>query len=509
MRLDEHAVQVAVRAGVDDRRLLGDRQRRALVLVQRRDQALTAGQRALGRGVEVGAELGERLELAVLRELELQAAGDAAHRLHLRVAAHARHRDADVDGRAHAGEEQRRLEEDLAVGDRDDVRRDVGGHVAGLRLDDRQRGERAAAEVVVELHRALEQAAVQVEDVARVRLATRRAAQQQRHLAVRVRVLREVVVRDERGLAVVEEVLGHRAAGVRREELDRRGLVGRRGDDDRGVQRARLRERLGELHDRRQALADRDVHRDDAGVLVVDDRVDRDRRLARLAVADDELALTAADRDHRVDGLQAGLQRLGDRLTLHDARGLELGRAQLARLDVALAVQRLAERGDDAAEEGLADRDLEELVRALDGVALDDVLPVAEEHGAHVVGLEVQRQAAHAVRELEHLERHAVLEAVDARDAVAHGEDGADLGQLGRSLVEPLDAALEDGGDLVGLDLHGLSQCLLGGKLARVRRSPWRPAVAGARGGCGWTRRGSGCRRAGRHRRGSPARRGR
>ena len=52
---------------------------------------------------------------------------------------------------------------------------------------------------------------MEVEDVARKRLATRRAAQQQRELAVGVRVLREVVVDDQRVLPVVEEVLAHRA----------------------------------------------------------------------------------------------------------------------------------------------------------------------------------------------------------------------------------------------------------------------------------------------------------
>ena len=41
--------------------------------------------------------------------------------------------------------EQIRLEEDLPVGDRDDVGRDVRGQVARLGLDDRQRGKRAAA----------------------------------------------------------------------------------------------------------------------------------------------------------------------------------------------------------------------------------------------------------------------------------------------------------------------------------------------------------------------------
>ena len=451
------AVQVAVGRGVEHRDLVGDRHRLALVLVERLHEPLAAGQRLLRVRVEVGAELGERLEVAVLGELDLELAGHLLHRRDLRVAAHARHRDADVDGRAHAGVEEVGLEEDLPVGDRDDVGRDVGRHVAGLRLDDRQRRQRAAPEVVVELDRALEQARVEVEDVARVGLATRRAAQQQRHLPVGVGVLGEVVVDHQRVLAVVEEVLRHRAAGVGRHVLDRRRLVGRGGDDDRAVERPRVLERLREADDGRHALPDRDVDRDDVLVLVVDDRVDRDRGLAGLAVADDQLALAAADRDHAVDRLQAGLQRLLHRLALDDARGLELRRARRVGLDVALAVERVAERVDDAPEQALADRDLELLAGALDGVALDDLGPVAEQHRADAVGLEREREAGDVVGQLEHLERLAVLEAVDARDAVADRQDGADLGQVGAALVEALDAALQDGRDLVWLDLQGES----------------------------------------------------
>ena len=126
-------------------------------------------------------------------------------------------------------------------------------------------------------------------------------------------------------------------------------------------------------------------------------------------------------------------------------------------LDVALAVERVAERVDDAAEQALADRDLELLAGALDGVALDDLGPVAEQHRADAVGLEREREAGHVVGQLEHLERLAVLEAVDARDAVADRQDGADLGQVGAALVEALDAALQDGRDLVWLDLQGES----------------------------------------------------
>jgi hypothetical protein len=49
---------------------------------------------------------------------------------------------------------------------------------------------------------------------------------------------------------------------------------------------------------------------------------------------------------------------------------------------------------------------------------------------------------------------------VHAGDAVADGQDRADLGQVRAALVEPLDAALEDAGDLVGLDLHLFSSVL-------------------------------------------------
>ena len=73
-----------------------------LRLLEQLDQARAAGELRLRRGVEVGAEGRERLQLAVLREVEAQAAGHLLHRLELGRAADAGHRDADVDGRADA-----------------------------------------------------------------------------------------------------------------------------------------------------------------------------------------------------------------------------------------------------------------------------------------------------------------------------------------------------------------------------------------------------------------------
>src|SRR3546814_4011355 len=83
-----------------------------------------------------------------------------------------------------------------------------------------------------------------------------------------------------------------------------------RGGDHGGVRhRAVFFELAHDVGDRAGLLADRDVDALHARRLLVDDRVDRQRGLAGLTIADDQLALTAADRHHRVDGLVAGLHR--------------------------------------------------------------------------------------------------------------------------------------------------------------------------------------------------------
>src|SRR6185312_14126570 len=116
------------------------------------------------------------------------------------------------------------FEEDLAVRDRDDVRRDIGGDVVRLRLDDRQRGQRAAAILLVQAGGTLQEAGVQVEDIARIRLAARRAAQQQGDLAVCPGVLGEIIVDDQRVATRLHHFLADGAARVRGDVPLRRGV---------------------------------------------------------------------------------------------------------------------------------------------------------------------------------------------------------------------------------------------------------------------------------------------
>ena len=308
--------------------------------------------------------------------------------------------------------------------------------------------------VDVELGGALQQTRVQVEDVARIRFASRRPAQQERDFPVGLRVLREVVVDDQRVAARVAEELAERARRVRAEVEERR-RIGRSGrHDDRVAHRVGFFERPDDLRDRGLLLPDRVVDADDAGVLLIQDRVDGDGRFPGLPIADDELALAAADRHHRVDRLQPGLQRLLHALAIDNARapGARSGENCLVR-NRTLAVDRRAEGVDDAAEQLFADRHRDDAAGALDDVAFLDLLELAEQHRADALLLEVQRDAEHSVRELEHLAGHRLLDAVHPRDAVAERHDGPDLGHVHVDRVAS-NLLADDLGDFFSFDVH-------------------------------------------------------
>ena len=206
-------VDEAVGRGVDGDHLLLDRDRGVLGLLEDLGQAVTAVQLGLRHLVQLGAERRERLEITELGQVGLEGPGHGPHGPDLGRAADPRHRVTDVDGRPDTGVEEVGLEEHLTIGDGDHVGRDVGRDVAGLGLDDRQGGERSSAHGVRQLGRALQQPAVQVEDVAGIGLPAGRTAQQQRQLAIGLGLLRQVVVDDEGVLAVLHPVLADGRAG--------------------------------------------------------------------------------------------------------------------------------------------------------------------------------------------------------------------------------------------------------------------------------------------------------
>ncbi|KAF3848591.1 hypothetical protein F7725_015088, partial [Dissostichus mawsoni] len=127
-----------------------------LALLQQLSETHSSVQQLLGGSVQVRSELSEGSDLTVLSQLQLH----------------------------------------------DDVGGNVCRHVSGLGLDDGQRCERAAAEVIVHLGGSLKKTGMKIEDVS------------------------WIVVDDEGVFPAVSEEFSHGAPGVRGEVLQRRGVRG-------------------------------------------------------------------------------------------------------------------------------------------------------------------------------------------------------------------------------------------------------------------------------------------
>jgi hypothetical protein len=170
--VDWYGVEETVDTRVDQRNHLVDGHRRVLLLLEELGETLTTGQGLLGRGVEIGTELGESSNLTVLGQEELQGTSDLLHGLDLGSGTDTGDRETDVNGGTDTLVEELSLQEDLSVGDGNDVSGNVSGHITTLGLNDGQSGERTTTELVVHLGGTLKETRVEVENVTGVSLTT-------------------------------------------------------------------------------------------------------------------------------------------------------------------------------------------------------------------------------------------------------------------------------------------------------------------------------------------------
>lgn len=296
--------------------------RTVLSLLEEFGEPNTTVEELLSGGVQVRTELGESGDFTVLGELEFHRAGDLLHGLRLGGGTYTRDGETDVDGWTDTLVEELGLQEDLSVGDGDYVGGDVGGYVSSLCLDDGQGSKRTTAESDIHLGRSLEETRVKVEHITGVGLTTWRSPEEKRHLTIGNGLLRQIVVDNEGVLAVVPEEFTHGTARVWGEVLEWSSVRGRGRDNDCVAHSTAVRKTLDNLRDGGTLLTDSNVYAVKllllvAGVvetLLVYYRVNGESGLASLSVADDQLTLTTTDRHERVDGLDAGLHGLPDRL---------------------------------------------------------------------------------------------------------------------------------------------------------------------------------------------------
>ena len=186
----------------------------------------------------------------------------------------------------------------------------------------------------------------------------RHPAEQRRDLRARLDEAEDVVDEEQHVLAaLLAEVLRHRQARQRDAHARSGRLVHLPEDEDRLVDDPRLLHLEPEVVALAGALAHAAEGRQAAVLLgeVVDELLD-EHGLADAGAAEEADLAALGVRREEVDDLDAGLEHLGRRHEVLDARGGPVDRPALLELDVAGEVDRLAEEVEDPPERPVADR---------------------------------------------------------------------------------------------------------------------------------------------------------
>ena len=450
-----HVVEKPADPGKDRQHLIGDRHGFVLVLFEQFDHARATCQLRLRRFIQFTAKLRKGGHLPILGQIQPKGPGDLFHGFDLRRPADAGHRQAHVNGRTNARIKQVAGQINLPVGNGNHVGGNVRRHVAGLGFNDGQCRQTPGALLIAQLGGAFQQPGMQEKHVAGKRLTTRGATEQQRKLPVGHGMFGQIIVDNEGVFAIVTKILTHGDPGVGGHKLQG-GRVAGRGRHDGGVgHRIMIFERLHHTRHGGTLLTNGDVDAKHVKPFLVDDGVDGDGRLSRLAIPDDQLPLPATNGNHGVNRLQARLQRLMHGLALHHPGGTDFDQPNIRGCDRAFPVEGLPHRIHHPPDERRAHGHFGNPSRAGDPVAFLNPGVGAHQHDAYAVLFKIQRHPDRAPGKLQQLPGHGTFEAVDFGDAVSHLHDRTGFGHI-NTLIKVFDLVLNDRTDFFRLDPHAL-----------------------------------------------------
>ena len=162
---DGDVIEMTVDTSVDQRNHLVDSHGAVLLLLEKLSETLTTVEGLLGGSIQIGTELGESGNFTVLGQEELEGTSNLLHGLDLGGGTDTRDGKTDVDGGTDTLVEELGLQEDLTIGNGNDVGGNVGRHVTTLGLNDGEGGEGSTlVGFVVHLRSALEETRMEVED---------------------------------------------------------------------------------------------------------------------------------------------------------------------------------------------------------------------------------------------------------------------------------------------------------------------------------------------------------
>ena len=428
-------IEISSDTGVEDAHLLLRGHRNVLVLLDEFSELLTSLKELLGGGIKIGTELGEGSDLSVLSQIELHGTGHLLHSLNLGSGSDTGYGKTDVNGRADTLVEQNGLQEDLTIGNGDNIGGDIGGKITSLSLNDGESSQRSSTVGLVHLGRSFQEAGMQVKDITGVSLTTWGSSKEEGHLSVSDGLLGEIIIDDKSVLAIISEVLTNSAAGVRGQELKRSRVGGSSGNDARVVHSFFGLEDSNDVGDGGSLLTDGSIDAVEFLIviilievlLLVENGVNSDSGLTSLSITNDELTLSTANGHEGIDTLEASLHGLVHRLSGDDTGSLKLNTLSLLRFNWAKTINGVTKGIDDTAEHTLSNRDIDNRSGSLDDITLLDFSIITKDNDSDIVSLQVKGHTLDTRGELNHLSGLNLHETKHTSNTITNGNNSAEF----------------------------------------------------------------------------------
>ena len=297
---------------------------------------------------------------------------------------------------------------------------------------------------------------MEVENVARVGFTSRRTTKQQGDLTISPGLFCQVIIDDEGVFTAVAEVFAHCCTGIRCNVLHSSRFRCGSSNNNGVFQCAVFFEFTNNVSDRGSLLTDSNIDTGQIFAFLVDDRVDSYSSLTCLSVANDQLTLAAADRNHGVNRLQTCLNRLANGLTFNNARSNFFNNVKLSCFDRAFTVNRLTQGVNNAAFQCGSDGNLQNAAGSLNDIAFGNMCVVAQNNGTDGISFKVKSKTVCVIREFKHFALHHVRKTMNTANTVGNGDNRTFSAKVGVQ-THTFDSLLQQLANLTRIELHSFS----------------------------------------------------
>ncbi len=144
-------------------------------------------------------------------------------------------------------------------------------------------------------------------------------------------------------------------------------------------------------------------------ILLIDNRINGNRRFSRLAISDDQLTLTAADWNHGINDFQAGLNRLMYTFSCHNTGCHTLYRTELITFNRFSSVNCLSKCIDNTSQHTVPNGNLYDTTGTFYFIAFTDVGVIPHQNSTDVLFLQVQYHSINISGKTKQLTGHRIL----------------------------------------------------------------------------------------------------